>query len=739
MKSLTEQKPEWNEGFFVYRTQFAGKELVFEIGGMARQANGAVLVRYGDTAVLAAATAANQPREGIDFFPLTVDVEERLYAVGRIPGSWPRREGRPPERAVLAARLTDRPIRPLFPKGYRNDVHIVLTPFSIDHDCSCDIAGLVGASLALTISDIPFEGPIGAVEVGYVDGELVLNPCSQDIANSTLSLVVAGTKDAVLMVEAGAHEVTEDILVQAIAKGHEAIKEIVAFQEEIRLAIGRVKCAVEVPELPEGLHDAIYQRATAALRDAMRDGDKQSRETAIDEIKQRILDELLPEYPEQEAAIASVFRELVKETVRTLIVDEGIRPDGRGHDDVRAISCQVGLFARTHGSGLFQRGQTQVLSIATLGTLSEAQTLDTTGEEEQKRYMHHYNFPPYSVGEARFMRGPGRREIGHGYLSERALLPVLPDHEDFPYTLRVVSEVLESNGSTSMASVCGSTLALMDAGVPIRKPVGGIAMGLIKERERIAVLTDIQGMEDFLGDMDFKVAGTEDGVTALQMDMKVKGIDQEILAEAMERAKKARLLILSRMRDALPEPRDDLSPYAPRIITLQVDVDKIRDIIGPGGKMINKIVAETNAKIDIEQDGRVYIAAADAEGGLKARKMIEDLTREVEVGNVYDGKVTRIMGFGAFVEFLPGKEGLVHISELAHERVPSVEAVVDIGDAVKVKVIEVDRMGRINLSMKALLPVPEGHVEEDRPSSNDRRPPRRSPNRGPNQGGRPKR
>ncbi len=739
MKSLTEQKPEWNEGFFVYRTQFAGKELVFEIGGMARQANGAVLVRYGDTAVLAAATAANQPREGIDFFPLTVDVEERLYAVGRIPGSWPRREGRPPERAVLAARLTDRPIRPLFPKGYRNDVHIVLTPFSIDHDCSCDIAGLVGASLALTISDIPFEGPIGAVEVGYVDGELVLNPCSQDIANSTLSLVVAGTKDAVLMVEAGAHEVTEDILVQAIAKGHEAIKEIVAFQEEIRLAIGRVKCAVEVPELPEGLHDATYQRATAALRDAMRDGDKQSRETAIDEIKQRILDELLPEYPEQEAAIASVFRELVKETVRTLIVDEGIRPDGRGHDDVRAISCQVGLFARTHGSGLFQRGQTQVLSIATLGTLSEAQTLDTTGEEEQKRYMHHYNFPPYSVGEARFMRGPGRREIGHGYLSERALLPVLPDHEDFPYTLRVVSEVLESNGSTSMASVCGSTLALMDAGVPIRKPVGGIAMGLIKERERIAVLTDIQGMEDFLGDMDFKVAGTEDGVTALQMDMKVKGIDQEILAEAMERAKKARLLILSRMRDALPEPRDDLSPYAPRIITLQVDVDKIRDIIGPGGKMINKIVAETNAKIDIEQDGRVYIAAADAEGGLKARKMIEDLTREVEVGNVYDGKVTRIMGFGAFVEFLPGKEGLVHISELAHERVPSVEAVVDIGDAVKVKVIEVDRMGRINLSMKALLPVPEGHVEEDRPSSNDRRPPRRSPNRGPNQGGRPKR
>ncbi|MEW6522151.1 MAG: polyribonucleotide nucleotidyltransferase [Bacillota bacterium] len=731
---MATEKKTWNEGLHEYRYQLAGRELIVEIGEMARQANGAVLVRYGDTAVLATATASPVPREGVDFFPLTVDVEERLYAVGRIPGSWPRREGRPPEKAILAARLTDRPIRPLFAEGYRNDVHIVLTPFSVDHNASPDIVGMIGASVALGISNIPFEGPIGAVEVGRVNGELVINPDREASAASDLSLVVAGTRDAVLMVEAGAQEVPEHVLIDAITVGHAAIRGLVDFQERIIGEVGLPKLVPPVVEFPEGMEPAMDQHVGAQLRTALRNPEKQSREAAIDDLQARAVADLAERFPDQEATLVKAFRNVLKREVRQMILQEGLRTDGRGLDQVREISCRVGIFSRTHGSGLFRRGQTQVLSVATLGTIRDAQELDTTGEQEQKRYMHHYNFPPYSVGEARFMRGPGRREIGHGFLAERALLPVLPLEEEFPYTLRVVSEVLESNGSTSMASVCGSTLALMDAGVPIRKPVAGIAMGLIKEAEAFAVLTDIQGIEDFLGDMDFKVAGTRDGVTALQMDMKVKGIDRAVLQEALERARSARLMILDKMMDVIDRPRPELSPFAPRIITLQIDVDKIRDVIGPGGKMINKIIAETNTKIDIESDGRVYIAAVDGEGGKRAQKMIEDLTRDVETGNVYTGKVTRIMSFGAFVEILPGKEGMVHISELAHERVPTVEDVVKIGDEVTVKVIEIDRMGRINLSIKALLPSsgPNGEGQRgQRPDCNhadrrgDRRPPRR--------------
>lgn len=717
-----------------YRWPLAGRELIVEIGELARQAGGAALVRYGDTAVLATATASTAPREGVDFFPLTVDLEERLYAVGRIPGSWPRREGRPSERAVLAARLTDRPIRPLFADGYRNDVHIVLTPFSVDHDASPDIVGIIGASIALGLSPIPFEGPIAAVEVGHVDGQLVINPDRKAAAASDLSLIVAGTRDAVLMVEAGAREVPEALLVDAITAGHRVIRELVEFQERIIGEAGKPKTVPDLTEFPAGLEMAVAQYAADRLHATLKNADKQARETAIDQLHKEVTAALSSAFPEHAALVAKSFNLLLKRKVRQMILDEGERTDGRRADEVRELACRVGIFPRTHGSGLFRRGQTQVLSVATLGTVRDAQELDTTGEQDQKRYMHHYNFPPYSVGEARIMRGPGRREIGHGSLAERALLPVLPPEEQFPYTLRVVSEVLESNGSTSMASVCASTLALMDAGVPIRKPVAGIAMGLIKEGPAVAVLTDIQGIEDFLGDMDFKVAGTRDGVTALQMDMKLRGIDREVLVESLEKARIARLLILDKMAAAISEPRRELSPYAPRIITIQIDVDKIRDVIGPGGKMINKIVAETNTKIDIEPDGRVYIAAVDGEGGKRAQKIIEDLTREVETGNTYTGKVTRIMNFGAFVEILPGKEGMVHISELAHERVPTVEDVVNIGDEVSVKVIEIDRMGRINLSRKALLPPPVGEGDGQkcergdpgRPERrNDRRPPRR--------------
>ena len=729
------------EGFRVFETALAGRPLWIETGKMAQQANGSCLVRYGDTVVLVAATASASPREGVDFFPLTVDVEERLYAVGRIPGSWGRREGRPPEKAILMARLTDRPIRPLFPDGFRNDVQVVITILSVDHDSSPEVAGMIGASVALTISDIPFDGPVGAVEVGLVDGQIVINPSSEQCSKSELSLIVAGTKDAVLMVEAGAKEVPEDTLIEAITAGHRAIQEIVSFQEGIREAIGKpiIEVPLFVPD-PE-VERQVEEQAAGPLREAIMNPDKLEREAAIERVQSETRARFEETFPEKGQDIDAVLRKLLKREVRKMICDKSVRPDGRAPDEIRRISCEVAMLPRTHGSGLFTRGQTQVLSVATLGAVSDIQELDTIYEEEFKRYIHHYNFPPYSVGETRPLRGPGRREIGHGALAERALIPVLPAETEFPYTLRVVSEVVSSNGSTSMASVCGSTLALMDAGVPIKAPVAGIAMGLVKEGEKVVVLTDIQGMEDALGDMDFKVAGTKKGVTALQMDIKVSGVDRSILEMALSRAREARLSIMDKMLEAIPAPRPELSPYAPRIVVIEIDPDKIRDVIGPGGKVINKIIAETNAKIDIEQDGKVYIASTDSAGGEKAVKMIQALTRDVEVGVEYLGKVSRITNFGAFIEILPGKEGLVRLSEISDERIKRVEDVLNVGDEVLVKVVEIDRLGRINLSRRAALP---GHEEREDTRNGDRGDQRRGDGRGGrdrrwNQGGRPPR
>lgn len=715
------------EGVRSFTCELGGRSLTLEFGKVAKQANGSVLVKYGDTTVLATATASKEPREGIDFFPLTVDVEERLYAVGRIPGSWGRREGRPPERAILQARVTDRPIRPLFPKGLRNDVQIVVMPLSIDHDHSPEIAGMIGASAALTVSDIPWNGPMGAVEVGLVDGEFVINPGVDEAERSRLRLTVAGTKDAVLMVEAGADQVPEDLMVDAIMYGHEVIRELCKFQEAIRQEIGKLKFEPVLFLPGEDVAARVSEVATPKIRQAIRVEEKLSRESAIEEILQEVYAELGEEFAERESEIAEAFHSILKKEVRSMILETGRRPDGRQPDQIRPITCEVAVLPRVHGSAIFTRGQTQVMSVATLGAKGDIQELDTTGVEETKRYLHHYNFPPYSTGEVRPLRGPGRREIGHGALAERALLPVVPPEDDFPYTIRVVSEVLESNGSTSMASVCGSTLSLMDAGVPIKAPVAGIAMGLIKGEDKTEVLTDIQGMEDALGDMDFKVAGTEKGVTALQMDIKIAGVDRSILTTALERARRARLFILGKMAEAIPAPRENLSEYAPRIIVVNIDPEKIRDVIGPGGKTINKITAETGVKIDIEQDGRVFIAAPDMESGNKAKNMVENLTRDVEVGRTYTGRVTRLTSFGAFVEILPGKEGLVRTPEAALEDVSRIEDVMDVGDEVIVKVIEIDHMGRINLSRRQALgggPAPrESRPDRDGGRQNDRRPP----------------
>ncbi len=686
------------EQYRTFSTELGGRLLSIETGKLARQAGGAVLVRYGDTAVLATATASAEPREGIDFFPLTVDVEERLYAVGRIPGSWGRREGRPPEKAILAARLTDRPIRPLFPEGFRNDVQLVITVLSVDHDCSPQIAGMIGASCALTISDIPFDGPIGAVEVGLVDGDLVINPNSEQSQRSLMSLVVAGTKDAVLMVEAGAKEVPEATMLEAIMRAHEVIREIVALQQSMRDEIGKPKREVRLYEPDPEVRAKVMSMLGSSLQQSVQQQDKLEREASLENLRQQVLEACAAEFPDKIQDANYVFQGALKEVVRTTILEHGTRPDGRAPNEIRPIWCEVGLLPRTHGSAVFTRGQTQVLTVTTLGASGDVQALDTIDEEEFKRYIHHYNFPPYSTGETKMLRGPGRREIGHGALAERALLEVMPPEDEFPYTVRVVSEVLESNGSSSMASVCGSTLSLMDAGVPIKSPVAGVAMGLIKSGEKYSVLTDIQGIEDFLGDMDFKVAGTEKGITALQMDIKTKDMSRDILDQALIEAREGRLFILGKMLEALPAPRAEMSPYAPRIIVMQIDPDKIRDVIGPGGKMINKIIAETNAKIDIENDGRVFVASSDEEGGAKAVRMIEALTKDVEVGATYMGKVTRVATFGAFVEILPGKEGLVHISDLSNERIRRVEDVVNIGDPLEVKVTEIDRLGRINLT-----------------------------------------
>ncbi|MDI6894594.1 MAG: polyribonucleotide nucleotidyltransferase [Bacillota bacterium] len=695
--------------------EFGGRLLHLEVGKMARQAGGACLVRYGDTAVLVTATASAEPREGVDFLPLTVDYEERLYAVGRIPGSWHRREGRPSTRAILSGRLIDRPIRPLFPEGLRHDVQVIVTVLSVDHDHSPEVCGLLGASAALTVSDIPWNGPVGGCEVGLAEGRVVINPNQDQHAASPLGLVVAGTEEAVIMVEAGAREVPEEDILRAIAAGHEECRKVCRFIADLARKVGKPK-----REFPLFLPDPELERkvrefATPLVRELLGYADKTEREQASAELEARVVEHFLPEYPEGAPQIAVVLKKILKEEMRRQVIEHGIRPDGRHPDEIRPVWCQVGLLPRAHGSGLFTRGQTQVLTVATLGAVGDVQLLDDTGEEEEKRYMHHYNFPPYSTGETRPLRGPGRREIGHGALAERALEGVIPSEEAFPYTLRVVSEVLESNGSTSMASVCGSTLALMDAGVPISAPVSGVAMGLVKEGDRVVVLSDIQGMEDALGDMDFKVAGTTKGITALQMDIKIAGVTVDILRRALGQARQGRLHILDRMLQVLPAPRPELSRWAPRILSITIHPDHIRDVIGPGGKTINRIITETGTKIDVESDGRVFIAGP-SEGAEKALEIIRGLTAEPEVGHIYRGKVTRIMNFGAFVEILPGREGLVHISELSDRRVNRVEDVVNVGDEVEVKLTEIDRMGRLNLSRRQVL-----LAEQARPGGNERR------------------
>ena len=686
-----------------FEMQLGGRPLIIESGKMAKQAGGAVLVRYGDTAVLVAATASKEPREGIDFFPLTVDYEEKLYSVGKIPGGFIKREGRPSESSILASRLIDRPIRPLFADGFRNDVQIVATVLSVEQDNAPDITAMIGASCALSISDIPFEGPIAGVRVGLINDEFILNPTTAQQNESELNLVVAGSYDAVMMVEAGANELSEEVILNAIIFGHDAIKTIIEFQNKIVAEIGKEKRQMKLFEIPEEIITDVKDYALEKLDKALRNPDKLAREAEVSEIKADVAMFFAEKYPDDTKNIQLTLQKIVKSLVRKMITIEKIRPDGREIEEVRPVSCEVGLLNRTHGSGLFTRGQTQILTITTLGALGDEQILDGLGVEESKRYMHHYNFPAFSVGETRPSRGPGRREIGHGALAERALVPVLPSTEEFPYTLRLVSEVLESNGSSSMGSVCGSTLSLMNAGVPIKRPVSGVAMGLVKDGDYYTILTDIQGLEDALGDMDFKVAGTTKGITAIQMDIKIDGLTRDILKDALAQANRGRSNILNKMLEVISEPSKELSPFAPRIITMKINPDKIRDVIGPGGKIIKKIIDETGVSLDIQDDGNVFIAAVDVEAGNKAVNIIESLVREVEIGGVYNGKVTRLMAFGAFVEILPGKEGLVHISQLALERVEKVEDVVSVGDEIMVKVTEVDRQGRVNLSRKDLL------------------------------------
>ncbi|KRD89750.1 polyribonucleotide nucleotidyltransferase [Bacillus sp. Root147] len=688
----------------VFSVDLAGRKLEVEVGQLAKQANGAALIRYGDTVVLSTATASKEPKN-VDFFPLTVNYEERLYAVGKIPGGFIKREGRPSEKAILASRLIDRPIRPLFADGFRNEVQVVSVVMSVDQNCSSEIAAMFGSSLALSVSDIPFEGPIAGVIVGRVDNEFIVNPTVDELEKSDIHLTVAGTKDAINMVEAGADEVPEEVMLEAIMFGHEQIKKLIAFQEEIVAAVGKEKVEVELYTVDADLERQVREVAEGDMNRAVQVQEKHARENAIKEVKSAVAAKFEEQDVEEEVLnqVNEILSKLVKSEVRRLITEEKVRPDGRSIDEIRPLSSETNLLPRTHGSGLFTRGQTQALSICTLGALGDVQILDGLSVEESKRFMHHYNFPSFSVGETRPMRGPGRREIGHGALGERALEPVIPNEKDFPYTIRLVSEVLESNGSTSQASICASTLAMMDAGVPIKAPVAGIAMGLIKSGEHYSILTDIQGMEDHLGDMDFKVAGTENGVTALQMDIKIDGLSREILDEALQQAKKGRMQILNHMMSTIATPRQELSQYAPKILTMAINPDKIRDVIGPSGKQINKIIEETGVKIDIEQDGTIFISSIDQPMNEKAKKIIEDLVREVEVGQMYLGKVKRIEKFGAFVEIFSGKDGLVHISELAEERIGKVEDVVSIGDEILVKVMEIDKQGRVNLSRKAIL------------------------------------
>jgi len=685
--------------------ELAGRILTIETGSLARQADGAVTVRCGDTIVLVAAVGSKEPREGVDFFPLVVDVEERMYAAGKIPGGFIKREGRPSEKSILNARLIDRPIRPSFPKNFRNELQIISTVLSVDQINPPDVLGLVGASAALTISDIPFANPVGAVRVGRVDDSWIINPTFQELEQSVLDLIIAGNKDAILMVEAEASEVSEDLILEALLYGHEAIKTIIENLENFRETVGIPKWELVVSEIDETIKNEVRELALEKVREVLKIHEKQSREDQVKQLREQTVAEILeksPEACEKEKDIRAAFAQLEKDETRRMVLEENIRADGRGLDEIRPISCGVAVLPRTHGSGLFTRGQTQVLSILTLGTVSQGQMVDGIGIEESKRFMHHYNFPPFCTGDIGMMRGPRRREIGHGALVERALVAVIPDESEFPYTVRLVSEVLESNGSSSMASVCASTMALMDAGVPIKAPVAGIAMGLVKEDDKVAVLTDILGMEDALGDMDFKVAGTEQGVTALQMDMKVEGVDSEILREALGKARSARLFILDKIKEVIPAPREDISEFAPRIITLKIAQDKIREVIGPGGKIIRSIIEETGATIDIEDDGTVFIASRDELSAEKARQMIEMITKDAKRGDQYLGTVTKTTNFGAFVEILPGKEGLVHISRLAKGRVAKVEDVVNVGDKILVEVVDIDRQNRISLA--AVLP-----------------------------------
>ncbi|WP_164668951.1 polyribonucleotide nucleotidyltransferase [Virgibacillus doumboii] len=701
------------EGKREFSTEIAGKKFIVETGELAKQANGACMIRYGDTSVLSVATASNEPKD-LPFFPLTVNYEERLYAVGKIPGGFIKREGRPSEKATLTSRLIDRPIRPLFPDGYRNEVQVISTVMSVDQDCSSEIAAMIGSSIALTISDIPFSEPIAGVDVGRIEGEFVINPTIEQQQKSDIELTVAGTKEAINMVEAGAQEVPEDVMLEAIMFGHKEIIRLVEFQEEILEAVGVEKADVKLLEADPDIAAKVESEAREKLLEAIRVEEKHAREEAISNVK----DDVLAQYEEEDEGIIksvkSTLDKMVKEEVRRLITKEKVRPDGRKVDEIRQLSNRIGVLPRTHGSGLFTRGQTQALSVCTLGALGDVQILDGLDLEESKRFMHHYNFPQYSVGETGPIRGPGRREIGHGALGERALEKVVPSEKDFPYTIRLVSEVLESNGSTSQASICASTLAMMDAGIPIKAPVAGIAMGLVKSGDDYTILTDIQGMEDALGDMDFKVAGTEKGVTALQMDIKIEGLSKEILEEALTQAKKGRMQILDSMLATIKEPKAELSEYAPKILTMSINPDKIRDVIGPSGKQINQIIDETGVKIDIEQDGSVFISSTDASMNDKAKQIIEDLVREVEVGQMYLGTVKRIEKFGAFVELFKGKDGLVHISELAEERTNKVEDVVSIGDQIMVKVKEIDRQGRVNLSRKAVLKEEKEKSEKSR-------------------------
>lgn len=715
----------------VFQREVGGRTLSMEVGKVAGQANGAVTVRYGDTIVLVTACMSPTPREGIDFFPLTVDYEERLYAAGKIPGSWFRREGRPGSDAILTARLTDRPLRPLFPKGLRNDVQVIITVLSADQENDPDILSIIGASAALSISNIPFLGPISGARIGYIDGEYVVNPTFPQLKDSALDLVVAGSKDAVVMVEAGASEVPETVMLEAIRFGQEINAQVIALQEEMVSRIGTPKAEVTQVTVRDEVKQAVEDFVASQNWDVLA-MTKDERDAELAERRKNVVAALADRFAEAE--IKEALEQVLKGLVRKRILDDGVRPDGRGTEDIRPISCETGLLPRTHGSGLFTRGQTQVLTIATLGSMGEQQKLDTLEPEDTKRFIHHYNFPPFSVGEARPLRGTGRREIGHGALAERALAPLIPTEDEFPYTIRLVSEVLSSNGSTSMASACGSTLSLMDAGVPIKAPVAGVAMGLVKADDNYRVLTDIAGLEDAYGDMDFKVAGTREGITALQMDIKIKGLTHEILERALEQARTARLFILDKMLEAIPEVRPELSPYAPRMYRISVPADKIGTVIGPGGRVIRSIIEETKCSIDIEDDGTVFIGSPSEEMAQKAISIIEGLTKEIEVGEIYTGNVTRLTNFGAFVEILPGKDGLVRLEDLAEFPANRPEDVVRVGDEVMVMVIEVDALGRINLSRRAVL---EGMtVEQARDAS--RRAQQAAP-RGERTGGRPPR